>query len=334
MLAASMAGRVGLAAMHAVFLDFATVSREDIDLAALEATGVELVLHDVTSAADLPARIAIAEILITNKIHIGAAELAAAPRLMLICLSATGVNNVDLDAARARGIGVCNITAYCTASVVQHVYALILALTHHLSGYQRLLQQGAWKNSPQFCLLDYPIRELAGRRLGIVGFGELGRGVARAAPAFGLEVLVSRRPGGAPAEPGDGRLPYEQVLEEADILSLHCPLTDATRGLIDAAALGRMRRDALLINTARGALVDSAALAEALRTGRIAGAGIDVLPQEPPVDGDPLLDPAVPNLIITPHVAWAAREARQRAIDEIAANIDSFLAGGHRGRVI
>jgi glycerate dehydrogenase len=320
--------------MKAVFPDFATVSRGDIDLGTLEATGVDLMLHGVTTAAELPARLAPAEILITNKIRIGAAQLEAAPRLKLICLSATGVNNVDLEAARERGIGVCNITAYCTVSVVQHVYALILALTHHLAGYQRLLQEGAWRNSPQFCLLDYPIRELAGRRLGIVGFGELGRGVARAAPAFGLEVLVSRRPGGAPAEPGDGRLPYEQVLEEADILSLHCPLTDATRGLIDAAALGRMRRDALLINTARGALVDSAALAEALRTGRIAGAGIDVLPQEPPVDGDPLLDPAVPNLIITPHVAWAAREARQRAIDEIAANIDSFLAGGRRGRVI
>jgi glycerate dehydrogenase len=332
MLAASMAGRVGLAAMQAVFLDFATVSREDIDLAALEATGVELALHDVTSATDLPARIATAEILITNKIHIGAAELAAAPHLKLICLSATGVNNVHLDAARARGIGVCNITAYCTASVVQHVYALILALTHHLAGYQRLLQQGAWKNSPQFCLLEYPIRELAGRRLGIVGFGELGQGVARVAPAFGLEVLVSRRPGNPPAP--DGRLSFEQVLEESDILSLHCPLTDATRGLIDDTALARMRQDALLINTARGALVDSAALAHALRNGTIAGAGIDVLPQEPPVDGDPLLDPAIPNLIITPHVAWAARESRQRAVDEIAANIASFLAGGRRGRVI
>lgn len=318
--------------MKAVFPDFATVSRDDIDLRALQATGIDLSLHGVTTAAELPARLAPARILITNKIRIGAAELEAAPQLKLICLSATGVNNVDLEAARERGIGVCNITAYCTTSVVQHVYALILALTHHLSGYQHLLQQGAWKDSPQFCLLDYPIRELAGRRLGIVGFGELGRGVARVAPAFGLEVLVSQRPGGAGTAPG--RLPFEQVLAEADILSLHCPLTDATRGLIDGRALARMRRDALLINTARGALVDSAALADALHRGVIAGAGIDVLPQEPPVDGDPLLDASIPNLIITPHVAWAAREARQRAIDEIAANIGSFLAGGRRGRVI
>jgi glycerate dehydrogenase len=320
--------------MKAVFPDFATVSRNDIDLGALEATGIDLHLHPVTSPDELPARLAPAEILITNKIRIGAAELAAAPALRLICLSATGVNNVDLEAARARDIGVCNITAYCTTSVVQHVYALILALTQHLSGYQRLLQQGAWKESPQFCLLDYPIRELTGLKLGIVGYGELGRGVARIAPAFGLEVLVSARPGASPG-PADGeRVPFEQVLAEADILSLHCPLTDATRGLIDAAALERMKPRALLINTARGALVDSAALAVALRAGRIAGAGIDVLPQEPPVDGDPLLDPSIPNLIVTPHVAWAAREARQRAIDEIAANIQSFMTGGRRGRVI
>jgi glycerate dehydrogenase len=320
--------------MKAVFPDFATVSRGDIDLAALERTGIDLSLYPVTAPGDLAARIAPAEILITNKIRIGAAELAAAPRLKLICLSATGVNNVDLEAANARGIGVCNITAYCTASVVQHVFAMILALTHHLSGYQRLLQQGAWRESPQFCLLDYPIRELAGRKLGIVGYGELGRGVARVAPALGLELLVSERPGGPPAPAGEGRLPFERVLEGADILSLHCPLTDATRGLIDAAALARMKPDAVLVNTARGALVDSAALAEALRDGRLAGAGIDVLPQEPPVDGDPLLDADIPNLIITPHVAWAARESRQRAIDEIAANIQSFMAGGRRGRVI
>jgi glycerate dehydrogenase len=319
--------------MKAVFPDFATVSRGDIDLSALEATGIELQLHRVTTPEQLPARLAPAEILITNKIRVGAPEMDAAPGLRLVCLSATGVNNVDLGAARERGIGVCNITAYCTTSVVQHVYALILALTHHLAGYQRLLQQGAWRDSPQFCLLDFPIRALAGRKLGIVGYGELGGAVARAAPVFGLEVLISARPGSAPAT-GSGRLPFEEVLAEADILSLHCPLTDQTRGLIDTAALARMKPGALLINTARGALVDSAALADALREGRIAGAGIDVLPQEPPVDGDPLLDESIPNLIVTPHVAWAALESRQRAVDEIAANIRSFLEGGRRGRVV
>jgi glycerate dehydrogenase len=316
--------------MRAVFLDFDTVSTGDVDLRNLESLGLELVLHGVTRPEDVAARVAGADIVITNKIRLGAPELAAAPALKLVCLAATGVNNVDLEMATARGVGVANITAYCTASVVQHVFAMILALTHHLSGYQRLLQGGAWRDSPQFCLLDYPIRELAGRRIGIVGLGELGGGVARAAPAFGLRVLASERPG-EPTRPG--RLPFEQVLEDADILSLHCPLTPATRGMIDAGALARMKRDAILINTARGALVDSAALARALRAGRLGGAGIDVLPQEPPVDGDPLLDDSIPNLIVTPHVAWAARESRQRAVDEIASNIRSFLEGGRRGRV-
>jgi len=334
MLAAPQRLRVGLRLMKAVFPDFATVGTDDIDLGALRGTGIELRLHEVTTRAELPARLADAEILITNKIRIGPDELASAPHLELICLAATGVNNVDLEAACARGIGVCNIRSYCTASVVQHTYAMILALTQHLSAYQRLLQEGAWRDSPQFCLLDYPIRELAGRILGIVGHGELGSAVARAAPAFGLEVMISERPGGEPGAPREGRVPFERVLAESDILSLHCPLTDATRGLIDAAALERMKPDALLINTARGALVDSAALAEALRAGGIGGAGIDVLPQEPPVDGDPLLDPSIPNLVITPHVAWAARESRQRAVDEIAANIRSFMTGGRRGRVV
>jgi glycerate dehydrogenase len=306
--------------MKAVFPDFATVSRADIDVGALEATGIELELHPVTTPGELPARLAGAEILITNKIRIGATELEAAPLLKLICLSATGVNNVDLEAAQARGIGVCNITAYCTTSVVQHVYALILGLTQHLAGYQRLLQQGAWKESPQFCLLDYPIRELTGLKLGIVGFGELGRGVARIAPAFGLEVLVSERPGGPPA-PGWGGTPAfrKRVLEGADILSLHCALTDATRGLIDAAALARMKPDAVLVNTARGALVDSAALAEALRDGPACRRRYRrAAPGAPGGRRSPCSMTDIPNLIITPHVAWAARESRQRAIDEIA----------------
>ena len=316
--------------MRVVFLDFDTVSAGDVDLRALESLGLGLVLHGVTRPQDVAARIAGAGVVITNKIRLGAAELEAAPALKLVCLAATGVNNIDLEAATARGVGVANITAYCTASVVQHVFAMILALTHNLAGYQRLLQDGAWRDSPQFCLLDYPIRELVGRSIGIVGMGELGGGVARAAPAFGLRVLASERPG---EPPRPGRRPFEQVLEEADILSLHCPLTPSTRGMIDASALARMKRDAILINTARGALVDSAALAQALRAGRLGGAGIDVLPQEPPVDGDPLLDATIPNLVLTPHIAWAARESRQRAVDEIAANIRSFLEGGRRGRV-
>jgi glycerate dehydrogenase len=318
--------------MRTVFLDFATVSHEDVSADPLRIPGIELMLHDVTPASAVAERCRNAGIVIVNKVNLDATVLESAAELRLVCLAATGTNNVDIDAARRRNVAVCNIEAYCTASVVQHVFAVILALTHHLQAYQALLQQGAWRSSPQFCLLDFPIRELSGKTLGIVGLGELGRAVAGVAEAFGMRVRVARRPGG----PDDGdpdRVPLQQLLAEADVISLHCPLTDATRGLIGAAELAQMKPDALLINTARGALVDSAALAAALTTGRIGGAGIDVLPEEPPVKGDPLLDPAIPNLIVTPHIAWAAREARQRAVDEIGANIRSFLDGGRRGRV-
>lgn len=318
--------------MKAVFLDYETLSRDDIDVTPILRAGVEVELFGVTAEDELETRIADANIVIVNKVRLGPVQMDAAPGLRLVCLAATGTNNVDLDAAQARQIGVCNIVAYCTQSVVQHVFAAILNLTHRLNEYQALLHSGAWKDSPQFCMLDYPIRELSGLTIGIVGLGELGSAVARVAESFGMRVVVANRPGTEP--PGEGRLPLDDVLREADVVSLHCPLTDQTLGLIGDRELSLMKPDALLINTARGGLVDSGALASALREGRIGGAGIDVLAQEPPVDGDALLDPGLPNLIVTPHIAWAAREARQRAVDEIAANIVSFLSGGSRRRVV
>ena len=318
--------------MKAVFLDYETLSRDDIDVTPILRAGVEVELFGVTAEDELETRIADANIVIVNKVRLGPVQMDAAPGLRLVCLAATGTNNVDLDAAQARQIGVCNIVAYCTQSVVQHVFAAILNLTHRLNEYQALLHSGAWKDSPQFCMLDYPIRELSGLTIGIVGLGELGRAVARVAEAFGMRVVVANRPGTEPS--GEGRLPLDDVLREADVVSLHCPLTDQTLGLIGDRELSLMKPEALLINTARGGLVDSGALAKALREGRIGGAGIDVLAQEPPVDGDALLDPGLPNLIVTPHIAWAAREARQRAVDEIAANIASFLSGGSRRRVV
>ena len=208
---------------------------------------------------------------------------------------------------------------------------MLLLLTQKLREYDQLLRSGAWQRGEQFCLLDFPIRELVGRRLGIVGHGTLGRGVAHAAAAFGMEVLVANRPGG---DRLPGRVDLDELLGEVDVLSLHCPLTPATEDLIGAAQLARMKRDAVLINTARGALVDAAALAEALRGGRLGGAAIDVLSQEPPVDGNPLLAGDIPNLVVTPHIAWAAREARQRCLDEMAANVADFRRGGRRGRVV
>lgn len=317
--------------MPSLFLDYATVSfNADLDPAPLRRVLPDLELRDHTRQDEIAARIAGAELVLLNKLRITREIMRATPSLKLIALSATGTNNIDLVAAREHGIAVCNLRDYCTASVVQHVYGMLLLLTHKLREYDALVRSGAWQRGEQFCLLDYPIRELMGRKLGIVGYGALGKGVANAARAFGLQVLVANRPGGA-REPG--RVDLEELLPQVDVLSLHCPLTPDTQGLIGAVQLARMKRDAVLINTARGGLVDSQALADALRAGALGGAAIDVLPQEPPVDGNPLLAPDIPNLIVTPHIAWAAREARQRCLEEMAANVEDFRRGGHRGRV-
>jgi glycerate dehydrogenase len=204
-------------------------------------------------------------------------------------------------------------------------------LTQRLPRYQRLATDGHWASGAPIDVIGQPVRELRGRTLGIVGWGTLGAGVAAIAPSFGMNVLVANRVGAAPTA---GRVALDDLLRSADVLSLHCPLTESTRGLIGARELALMKPDALLINTARGGLIDSRALADALRAGRLGGAGIDVLDQEPPVGGDPLLDPMLPNLVITPHVAWAAREARQRCLDEVAANVEAFLRGERRARVV
>ncbi|HET9692958.1 MAG TPA: NAD(P)-dependent oxidoreductase [Steroidobacteraceae bacterium] len=321
------------ATLRAVFLDYDTVSCDgDLDPSSLLRALPMLELRARTAQADVAAAIAGAAVVMLNKLALTREIIQAATSLQLILLSATGTNNVDLDAARARGIGVCNLRDYCTASVVQHVLAVVLLLTRKLREYDALVRAGAWQRGDQFCLLAHPMRELNGRKLGIVGYGVLGRGVARAAEAaLGMEVLVANRPGGSPVP---GRHDLEDLLPQVDVLSLHCPLTPQTAGMIGPRQFAAMKPDALLVNTARGALVDSQALADALRAGRLGGAAIDVLPHEPPIDGNPLLDRGIPNLIVTPHVAWAAREARQRCLDEMALNVEDFLRGGRRGRVV
>lgn len=316
--------------MRAVFLDYGTVSNGDLDTAPLERAVPGLVIHAQTPQAAVRARIAGFEAVFANKSVIDRATIAANPQLKLVALTATGVDNVDLAAAREAGIAICNVRDYCTASVAQHAFAMLLALTRRLGDYHALVRAGGWQQSGQFSVFPYPIRELQGRTFGIVGHGTLGKAVADMARAFGLRVEIANRPGGVPAP---GRRDLDELLPELDVLSLHCPLTDATRGLVGRERLARMKPDAVLINTARGALVDARALADALRAGKLGGAGIDVLEREPPPPGHPLLDPAIPNLILTPHVAWAAREARQRCLDELALNVDSFLAGGRRNRV-
>ncbi|MEE9570074.1 MAG: NAD(P)-dependent oxidoreductase, partial [Gammaproteobacteria bacterium] len=254
--------------------------------------------------------------------------------LKLIVLAATGSDNVDVVTAQERGVAVANIRDYCTPAVVQHVFALILALTRQLNGYQSIVNAGAWQRSNTFALFDYPIREITGKALGIVGYGALGRGVADAGRAFGMEVLLSERPGGNGGTYAEPRIPFESLLERADVLSLHCPLTDSNRHLIGKRELAAMKSDALLINTARGALIDSAALVEALKSGAIAGAGIDVLAKEPPTDEEPLLVAGIPNLILTPHIAWTAKESRQRTLDQVAENVKDYLAGGELRRLV
>jgi glycerate dehydrogenase len=318
--------------LKAVFLDFATVSNGDLDMAALRRVLPDVVLHDVTLPAEIPVRMAGAHIVLTNKLYITRELIDANPQLRFIGVSATGTNNIDLDAARDHTVAVCNVRDYCSRSVMQHVLAVILAHTHRVREYSRLAVDGSWVETPQFTMLNYPIRELSGRVLGIVGYGTLGRAVAQGAQAaLDMRVMIAGRPG-QPASPG--RVELDVLLREADILSLHCPLTPATANLIGARELSLMKPDALLVNTARGGLIDSAALVAALRSGKLGGAAIDVLPQEPPIDGNPLVDPSIPNLILTPHIAWAAREARQRCLDEVAANIAEFLKGGSRNRVV
>jgi glycerate dehydrogenase len=326
---------------RATFLDFATVSfQNDLDLTSLRRALPGIELHATSTEAEIAARIASVEVLLTNKLRITRERMAQAPNLKLIALTATGTNNVDLDAARERGIGVCNIRDYCTPSVAQHVLGVTLLLTHKLREYGRAAVDGTWGASPQFTVLDYPIRELAGKTLGIVGYGALGRGTARVMQAaLGMRLLVAQRVGTGDQSSGrtdDGheRVPLSKLLAESDVISLHCPLNPQTEKMIGAREFALMKRDALLVNTARGALIDIDALAQALRHRIIGGAAIDVLPEEPPVSGSPLFADDLPNLVVTPHVAWAAIESRQRAIDELAANVEDFFRGGRRGRVV
>ena len=316
--------------MRAVFLDYHTVSYDDLDEAMLTGALDDLHFYPSTLNAQIAERIQDAEIVLLNKVRLSRELLQGARGLRLIVIAGTGTDGIDLVAAQELGIGVCNVRAYCTASVVQHTWGLILSLTLQLPAYARLGAKGSWAATEQPHPKGGPIRELAGLTLGIVGWGELGRAVARIAPAFGMRVDIANHPREAAAV---GRLDLKQLLATADVVSLHCPLTGSTHGMIGAAELALMKPDALLINTARGGLIDSAALAAALKAGRLGGAGIDVLPQEPPID-EALLQPDIPNLLLTPHIAWSAREARQRCIDEMAANIQDFLRGGRRGRVV
>jgi glycerate dehydrogenase len=315
---------------NAVFLDLSSVRPCDLDLSTLESVVRHWCWHDQIAAAEMPAALADAEVLVSNKVWLGAEQLAMAPKLKLVCIAATGTNNIDLLAAAQRDIQVCNVRAYATPSVVQHVFAMLLSLSTQLDAYRESVRNGGWSRSPFFCLFGEPIRELRGRALGIVGYGELGRAVAGVAEAFGMRVLLAARD---ESDTRAGRVPLHELLPQIDVLSLHCPLTDANRHLIGANELALMKADAVLINTARGGLVDEAALLAALHNRRLGGAAVDVLEKEPPAEGNALIDANLPNLIVTPHIAWSSRESRQRLIDEIALNISAFAGGNIRNQV-
>ncbi len=304
---------------------------DDLELTALEGSTPEWRSYAATEPGQTAGRVADAQVVVSNKVLINDEVMAASPNLKLIAVAATGYNNVDVAAAHRRGIAVCNVRRYATPSVVQHTLSLILALTTRLFEHRADITTGQWQRSEQFCLLNHPIRELHGRTLGIVGYGELGRAVAAAAEAaFGMRILIAQRPGG---EPQPGRVPLDELLGQVDVLTLHCPLDENTRGLIGAAEIAKMRDDALLINCARGGLVDEQALVAALREGRLGGAGFDVLSEEPPRHGNPLLADDIPHLILTPHNAWASRESRQRLVDQVAENIRAFLDGAPRNLI-
>ena len=318
--------------MRGVILDCDSLGPDDLDFSALYDLPVSWTVYGNCPASEVVERIGDAEIVMTNKTVVDAATLSQAPNLKLITLPATGTNVVDLVAASEQGVVVCNAVNYGTASVVQHVWALILALTTNLQSYSRGVMDGSWGESEMFCLLQYPVRELEGKTLGIVGAGDLGRGVAKIAQAFGMQVIFAALPERNHLDDLP-RLALHELLPRVDILSLHCPLTPQTKGLISSAELALMKTSALLINTARGPLIDEPALKQALVKCEIAGAGLDVLSAEPPVGGNLLIDNAVPNLIITPHSAWIAAESRQRLMGQMVENISAFLEGKALRRV-
>ncbi|TWI69646.1 glycerate dehydrogenase [Pseudoduganella lurida] len=306
---------------HLVFLDRDSVIA-NVRRPAFDHTWTE---YPATTAQDAAERLRDATIAITNKVPLRAETLARLPKLRMIAVAATGTDIIDLPAARERGIVVSNIRDYAYAAVPEHTFALILALRRNLVAYRADVEAGKWEGGTRFCLFDHPIRDLHGSRLGLLGYGALGRQVAAIGRAFGMAIAVHKR---TPVdEAGVINVTFDELLATSDVLSLHAPLSAATRNLIGAAELARMKRTALLINTARGGLVDEAALATALTEGVIAGAGFDVLTQEPPPPDNPLLRLRLPNFLLTPHNAWASQEAMQGLADQLIGNVEAFVRG-------
>jgi glycerate dehydrogenase len=310
--------------MKIVLLDAYTANPGDVSWAPFEALG-DCSIHDRTPVAETVARAKGAKAIITNKAVLNREIIEALPDLEYIGVLATGYNVVDLQAATERGITVTNVPGYSTPAVAQLVFSLLLDLAGHAAHHGKQVRDGRWVSCPDFCFWDHPIIELQGRTMGLIGFGDIGSAVARIAMAFGMRVIAARRTWALPPPEGVTPVSIDEVFRQSDAISLHCPLNDDTREIVNEQTLGLMKPTAFLINTARGPLVDEAALAAALNMGQIAGAGLDVLSAEPPKPSNPLL--CARNCLITPHIGWASREARVRLIQMAADNLRAFLEG-------
>lgn len=310
--------------MKIVILDGFPITGGDLTWDALKGLG-DVTVYDRTQKDEILARAADAEIVLTNKVVLTAEILAQLPALKYVGILATGTNVVDIAAAHERGIVVTNVPSYSTCSVAQLVFALLLSIIYHPEHYTRKNASLCWSDCPDFSYADHPLTDLAGKTLGIVGFGHIGHKVAQIGSAFGMEIAVATSQPQESLPAGYRKLTREELFAQSDVVSLHCPLAPDTEKMVNASLIGRMKRSAILINTARGGLVDEEALATALRDGRIYAAGVDVLSQEPPKADNPLL--RAPRVLITPHIGWATREARERLIAIAAENVAAFLRG-------
>ncbi len=316
--------------MKAVFLDTSSLGPE-LSFDFFEELPLGWSFFEETKGAETLSRVKDASIVVSNKVLLTKDILTSCPHLKLVCIAATGYNNIDLSAAKELGITVCNVPAYSTPSVVQHTMAFLLALATNLIAYVEMTRQGKWQKSAQFCILDAPIIELKGKKLGIIGYGTLGKEVGNLALAMGMQILVAQHSASARSVPG--ALPLDTVLKEADVVTIHVPLTPQTQNLIQRRELALMKPTAFLINTARGGIVNEKDLAEALKSGSIAGAGVDVLSVEPPHADNPLLQKDIPNLLLTPHIGWGSLEARMRLLQILKENIECFLKNAPKNLV-
>ncbi len=317
--------------MKAVFLDQQTFS-DSLDFTAISQNVEHLSTHQLTAAEQVIPRCLDYDIVITNKVELNEATLMALPDLKLICVAATGINNIDLLAAKRLGLAVTNAAGYAGNSVAQYIFSQLLHYFQHIDDHNNNTERGLWQDSDTFCVFGNPINELAGKTLGIIGYGHIAEKVINIAKAFEMNVLISEHKNAEKIR--SGRVAFEDIISNADIISLHCPLDQHTKNLIDAEALKQMKETAVLINTARGAIIDSTALKYALSQQQIAYAILDVLEQEPPPADHPLIMQHLPNLQVTAHIAWASQQAQQRLIQIIGDNIKAFVTGERQNRLV